>query len=99
MTNPLTEEEIEFPIYLPHELLAAVHQFGGKTFRSLMFGCSDTEGCDRILIDHWRHVEGSTWAKEHPVYEHRDMLRFLCLFATMATMSPSRHWVRGNWLS
>ena len=77
MTSPMVEEQIDFPMFLPHELLASTYEFGTATFNNLMFD-SEEDGNEHILPQHWNHVEHTSWGKEHPVFDHdqRPLLPF-----------------------
>ena len=69
MTSPMVEEQIDFPMFLPHELLASTYEFGTATFNNLMLD-SEEDGNEHILPQHWNHVEHTSWGKEHPVFDH-----------------------------
>ena len=55
----------QFPVYLPHELFAAVHQSGCS---EQVFGTKPGE--------FWACVRGSEWARVHPVFENESMLKW-----------------------
>ena len=55
----------QFPVYLPHELFAAVHQSGCS---EQVFGTKPEE--------FWDCVRGSEWARMHPVFENESMLKW-----------------------
>ena len=63
--NPgtLQEETLCFPMFLPHELFAAVWAQGSITFNNLMFG-TEENGFIEALPTYWHHVKNSWWAKD-----------------------------------